>query len=286
MTRLPSFNPGPIVGVQIYKRDVVVRRRGYLHPGNRGVAPKRGSIMMLSKKSRRRLAFVANNTRVVFKTMVTLTYPREFPLNGRQVKAHLNTFLTWARRVWKKPSYLWFLEFQKRGAPHIHILIDALLPAAKGERVTLFDKVAKKWYETVASGDLRHRAAGTRCERIRKPDGAARYCLKYAYKTEQKCVPSEYRDVGRFWGCSRDVKPKEPKMVSMDEGSVRGVLVDWAYCPDNDTLVYQTLFGCAERFRQYSGIKILADLTKPIPDGILVLSTSGHNKVTTSIPRR
>lgn len=43
-------------------------------------------------------------------------------------------------------------------------------------------------------------------EQIREPDGAARYALKYALKTRQKTVPSQYRDVGRFWGCSRSVR--------------------------------------------------------------------------------
>lgn len=233
---------------------------------------------MLSKKSRKRLAFVANNTTVVFRTMLTLTYPKEYPTDGKTVKAHLNTFLTWCRRYFISPSYLWFLEFQKRGAPHIHILLDYPLPRDPDKRVVLFYTVARKWYETVGSGDVSHRAAGTRCERIRKPDGAARYCLKYAYKTEQKCVPEQYRNVGRFWGCSRDVTPKEPLIIPMDEGSVRGVLVDWEYCPDENTLVYQTLFGCADRFRSYSGIRAWAQLTDPSLRDILLLSNSDRKQ--------
>jgi hypothetical protein len=42
-------------------------------------------------------------------------------------------------------------------------------------------------------------------ENIRLEDGAKRYALKYALKTRQKEVPVDYSDVGRFWGCSRDV---------------------------------------------------------------------------------
>lgn len=217
---------------------------------------------MLSKKSRQRLAFVANNTHVRFRSMITLTYPREFPSDGRSVKKHLNAFLVWCRRRFASPSYLWFLEFQKRGAPHIHILLDSPLPQSEAGRRLLFGEVSQQWYNTVGSGDPKHLRAGTRCERIRKPDGAARYCLKYAYKTEQKCVPSDYRDVGRFWGCSRDTRPSTPRIIPIDEGSVRGILADWEYCPDADTLVYQTLFGCADRFRSYSGIRVWADLTK------------------------
>lgn len=279
MANLPPFDPGPIVGIRIYAKDVVVVRQGRLHPGNHGTAPKRGAITMLSKKSRQRLAFVANNTSVTFRTMVTLTYPREYPTDGKTIKKHLNAFLVWARRRFAKPSYLWFLEFQKRGAPHVHILLDYPLPQAEAGRRLLFGEVSAQWYKVVGSGDKRHLLAGTRCERIRKPDGAARYCLKYAYKTEQKCVPDGYRDIGRFWGCSRDVQPSVPRVIPIDEGTVRAVLADWDYCPDEDTLVYQTLFGCADRFRSYSGIRVWADLTKTSIDGMLVHSTSGHNEM-------
>lgn len=233
---------------------------------------------MLSKKSRQRLAFVANNTRIVFRSMITLTYPKEYPTDGKSVKAHLNAFLVWARRRFVSPSYLWFLEFQKRGAPHIHILLDYPMPQDDVQRFNLFQSVSKKWYETVDSGDLLHLMAGTRCERIRKPDGAARYCLKYAYKTKQKCVPVGFRDVGRFWGCSRDVPPEVARVWPIDELSVRSVLSDWEFCPSEDTLVYQTLFGCADRFRQYAGIRVYADLTKTEIDVMLVPSTSDGNQ--------
>lgn len=215
---------------------------------------------MLSKKSRQRLAFVANNTRVVFRTMVTLTYPKEYPCDGTLVKKHLDSFLKWCKRRFGAPSYLWFLEFQKRGAPHIHLLLDAPMPQTEMERRLLFGEVSQAWYRIVKSGDELHLRAGTRVERIRKPDGAARYCLKYAYKTEQKCVPEQYRNVGRFWGCSRDVAPDKPRIIPMDEDVVRSILADWAYCPDEKTLVYQTLFGCAERFKAYSGVRVYADL--------------------------
>lgn len=43
---------------------------------------------------------------------------------------------------------------------------------------------------------------------IRKSDGAIRYLRKYAGKQSQKQVPPQYRNVGRFWGTSRDVPRK------------------------------------------------------------------------------
>lgn len=274
MPHMPKFDPGPVIGIKIYRRDVVVVRRGVMHPGRHGEPTQRGSITMLSKKSRQRLAFVANNTRIVFRTMMTLTYPKEYTTDGKEVKKHLHAFLVWVRRRFASPSYLWFLEFQQRGAPHLHLLMDTPLPQDKARRLEVYADVAEKWYNTVDSGDFKHLQAGTRVERIRKPDGAARYCLKYAYKTRQKCVPEAYRSVGRFWGCSRDVTPKDARIWPMDELSVRSVLVDWEYCPSPDVLVYQTLYGCADKFRNYAGIRVYADLTNINIDAMLVPSTS------------
>lgn len=261
MTRTPFFDPGPVIGVRIYRSDVVVVREGIQANGHPDTNSKRKEITMFSKASRKRLAFIVNNTRVHFSSMITLTYPLDFPSDGQTVKKHLNTFLIWAIRRFKSPSYVWFLEFQKRGAPHVHILLCSPLPVIEEQRKKLFADVSERWYAIVGSNDPKHLAAGTRCERIRKPDGAARYALKYCYKMEQKCVPQAYRNVGRFWGTSRDVPPSEPRLIPMDEPSIRAVLADWDYCPDKDTLVYQTLFGCADRFNQYSGIRVFLTLT-------------------------
>ena len=50
-------------------------------------------------------------------------------------------------------------------------------------------------------------------ELIRSQDGAARYALKYATKPHQKKVPEDFQDVGRFWGCSRDISRSAREIV-------------------------------------------------------------------------
>jgi len=258
----------PIKGVKVYRQDVVViREAGYGSPD----PPTRGEILEFSKKSRKRLAFVACNTDVVFKTMITLTYPAEFPSDGKTVKNNLRAFLEWLTRdLGARPSYLWFLEFQKRGAPHFHLLIDWELPVIWREETVNIDghtitrkrpsqdhrdqvkwfrhRVSATWYRIVGSGDYKHLQAGTRTERIRKPDGAKRYATKYAYKMRQKAVPPEYRNVGRFWGCSKDVLPVPRQEHRCTEDDVRGTLEGWQYAPKADRPVYQVLYGVADRF--------------------------------------
>lgn len=236
---------GTVVAVQVYRNDVVVVRNGR---GPDVVDAPRGEIAYFSRKSRQRLAFVAANTDVVFKTMITLTYPREYPSDGRSVKRHFNAFLTWLRRECGKPSYLWFLEFQRRGAPHIHLLVDWPLPLRRKPKSQFRFRVSATWYRLVASGDPRHLAAGTRSERIRLPDGAARYAVKYAHKMEQKTVPKGYRNIGRFWGCSRDVRPVLRSQYRCTEDDIRGVLENWPYAPADDRTLYRVLYGVSDRF--------------------------------------
>jgi hypothetical protein len=239
---------GPIVGVDIYRTDVVVRRRGFSKDAPEGT---RGKVTEFSAKSRKRLAFVASNTAVRFRTMVTLTYPGEWSTDGRRVKKDLRRFLSFMQRISCRCSYLWFLEFQARGAPHIHILTDYPLP---GKRVAIKSyrlHIARRWYEIVGSGDSRHLRAGTRVERLRVKDGGARYAVKYAYKMKQKLVPEGYQECGRFWGHTRDVAPKPRRSVRCTEDDVRGVLEGWEYKPGEETPVWRVLYNQAPHFQEY-----------------------------------
>jgi len=244
---------GEVVGVSIYRTDVLVHRGG--------TAPDvhdrtRGEIKEFSAKSRARLAFVASNTEVEFRTMITLTYPGDFPSDGRKVKSDLNKFLQWVTKDQGRCSVLWFLEFQQRGAPHVHCLYSFGIPRNADERRGLRFRVSAAWYRIVGSGDVRHLQAGTRTERIRKRDGARHYAVKYAAKMHQKEVPASYRNVGRFWGCSRDVPPAEQPIIRCTDDDVRGVLHGWQFEPSSERPIFRVLFNQADRFRD-------RDLDKP-----------------------
>lgn len=175
---------------RVMPRDIVVRRPAL--PCRAKGGGRRGRITRLTPASRRRMLLAARNAGK-WRVMLTLTYPGEFPSSGRTVKRHLNAFLVWLRRRGVR-RYFWWLEFQERGAPHIHVLLDG--PVGK-------DAVARVWYRVVGSGDERHLKAGTRIEWLRSSDAAIGYVCVYANKVVQKHVPEHFQDVGRFWGCSR-----------------------------------------------------------------------------------
>jgi hypothetical protein len=74
--------------------------------------------------------------------------------------------------------------------------------------------VSQAWFSIVGSGDEKHLAwhqgklSGRPClEWFRVPHAASAYATKYATKQEQKDVPQEYQNVGRFWGCWGKSRP-------------------------------------------------------------------------------
>lgn len=90
----------------------------------------------------------------------------------------------------------WYLEFQKRGAPHFHGIIDKEIDKKE---------LKKMWYEIVNSNYPWHLIKGAHIEPIRSLEGYAHYLTDYLTKEQQKIVPFEFRNVGRFWGYSRSL---------------------------------------------------------------------------------
>lgn len=239
---------GQIVGVELYKSDVVVKRQGLSNNPPAGI---RGKVTEFTKASRGRLAFVASNTSVTFRTMITLTYPKEYPTDGEHVKRHLRRFLTWLQRETGGCAYLWWLEFQKRGAPHLHILTDWPLPRKHEPKRSRRHQIATRWYKIADTGDPLHLGAGTSTETLRSPEGGARYAVKYAQKMAQKIVPPEYQNCGRFWGHTRDVKPIPKQTLRCTEDDVRGALEGWKYEMPETCPVWRVLYNQAEWFEKY-----------------------------------
>jgi len=190
--------------VVVLKEDVLVRR--HVAGRRRFGGGKRGKITRLTKAARRRLLIDARNiTGIVAEA--TLTYPGEFPTDGRKVKRDCAAM----RHVLGRRGIggMWFLEFQVRGAPHFHVFLSGGVDK---------ESLAAAWYRIVGSGDVRHLRAGIRIARIRKAHALAMYAAKYAGKFLQKDVPAEYSEVGRFWGRFGGV---EIESVVVAEGSFR-----------------------------------------------------------------
>jgi len=203
------------VNVEVYVRDVIVKRENSVKlPASGG--GKRGKVESFSRASSRRLKWYVRNLpelQTVGRTsFACLTYPAEFPTDGRVVKGDLHRL----RRelVRRGVGGVWALEFQKRGAPHLHLLLSEFV-----------DKtwLSETWFRIVGSGDAKHLRAGTRIEAMRVAHGVVAYIAGYVSKHDQKSVPEAYEGVGRFWG-HFGVKLVPRKVITGNVGSTAGIV--------------------------------------------------------------
>lgn len=147
--------------------------------------------------------------------MLTLTWPAnwlELAPNSSAATRQLRVFRQrLLRATGQPPLVIWKREFQRRGAPHYHLLLP-LPPSIGSESIQQW--VSRSWYETVGSDDPRHLVAGTGIDwteglRMIDPGRIARYFTGHAapngrsskeYQNEAPQAWIDARDVGRFWG--------------------------------------------------------------------------------------
>ncbi len=154
--------------------------------------------------------------------MVTLTYPDDWecvPPDGASVKRHMVLWRRRFQREWGEPArHIWKLEFQRRGAPHIHLWMAP--PQIPGRSGRLFwEWLSQEWADIVAHPNpeqrARHLLAGTAVDvlnglRACDPKRLAIYFTKHSSPNRQgdteyqHIVPDAWRKPGhgqgRFWG--------------------------------------------------------------------------------------
>lgn len=149
--------------------------------------------------------------------MVTLTLPGAWEVvapTGAAFKALVRAFQErWFRATGERLAGVWKLEFQRRGAPHLHILC---APPARVGQLPFREWLSAVWADVVAHPDLvermKHEQAGTGVDyneglRAKDPKRVAVYFLKHnnaGGKEYQHVVPELWRapgaGPGRFWG--------------------------------------------------------------------------------------
>ncbi len=171
---------------------------------------RRGAISDFSRQSRRRLqtlfcsvprtGYVPSNL-----LFVTLTYHHNWGNSSKDWKSDLDAFRKRLYRKYGEFPAIWRLEFQKRGAPHFHLLMfppAGLLPAISSEPQEcefMFD-VIRFWNALVAPGDMQHALHGISMQQAFSWRGAMYYLSKYASKVEEVLAPVG-TPPGRVWGC-------------------------------------------------------------------------------------
>lgn len=154
--------------------------------------------------------------------MVTFTYPGDWEIvapDGASVKRHMVLWRKRFEREYGEPvRCIWKLEFQRRGAPHIHLwMAPPMTPGRSGRAFAQW--LSETWAQVVDHPDAeqkaRHRLAGTAIDvrnglKACDPKRLAIYFTKHSSpnlggdKEYQHIVPELWRrpgrGPGRFWG--------------------------------------------------------------------------------------
>lgn len=227
-----------INGAYFYKQGSIRVSRKSI-PGAIFPSSSRGVVRKMSSKSRQRLALVAMETARLYKSMLTLTYPTEIRVSGSETKKHLSCILRKLGRYAPFFKVLWFMEFTKKGQVHYHILSNieatninrSLIALEWSDIITRDQEVADRVFYVHSRKEA--------MQSIRTTNGAARYALKYALKTDCKKFPDWFNGSGRFWGANRAVLEEmgKPEFIKMDEEGLRRVMAAYGVSLDNIPLI-------------------------------------------------
>jgi len=170
---------------------------------------KRNRIERFTRTSRRALWKLLTRFRYSLMksgSFVTLTYHNNYPEEPSEYKTHLHRFLDDVKRVYPEILYIWKLEFQKRGAPHFHIMF--FFPKhSENEFDSYFNLIINKIWSKYRGCQCIHCAAhSVLIEPILSYKKTCRYVSKYIAK-EDAPPPLDYP--GRYYGRSSNF-PLQP----------------------------------------------------------------------------
>jgi len=187
--------------IHLYNKDVVIKR--FTTQSKKSGGGLRSEIFEFSEESRNRLLSVCRNSGHQIKSQICLTYHKAKREDGLSVKTDLNIFLTRLRKYYPDIRYIWALEFQASGVPHFH-LFTSLEPSYHNRHF-----LAHLWNVTICDTYKNFLFTSHEKNFFSWDMKSGKYLSKaYISKSVQKDVPEKFHNVGRFWGCSRNMVPR------------------------------------------------------------------------------
>lgn len=211
---------------------------------------KKGEIIGFSKRSRCELFKLLHS--ITFKTMtfVTLTYPMKYPGDSKEYKANLKEWRRRLERIYGNMKAVWRLEFQKRGAPHFHIMyFDVPFLDIK--------KISAIWYDIVGSRDEKHLKCGVDLKKVVNSSEQriiASYMSKYVAKMPDGSENGADNKCGRWWG-KWNIEAESKRGIELENWEVQFIVdslgdngrsnISWANVGNaNFTLFGDSLGSC------------------------------------------
>lgn len=212
--------------MEISHHSMILKKTMYLPPVNKS-HNERSNIVEYSMKSRKRffealLTMDWGNIPQDTIRELTLTYPAIYPKDGKILKRHLDAYAKRLKKFGKKYggiAFPWKMEFQRRGAPHFHLILisgtSIPLEELRSWALKSWNNLVSKWIleqdgfsESEKNEAIeKHKKAGIEADIVRKnAKGLVCYVAWYIGKNKGKAkeyqheVPTEYENVGRWWG--------------------------------------------------------------------------------------
>lgn len=211
--------------VQEWPRGVKIKVRS--PKGEKTRPAKRGRVSEFSPDAARRLGWAYSQG--PWRGMLTLTYPGGEPVTYEEFACHRHRILLHLKA--RGIRYLWVLEWQRRGVPHLHIWVDRDMETetvttetvrqklsdrirqTEFVRQKMTDKKCPQWKDAICQW-LRIIGANDNEKAVKvglhpmswcawEVRVGNNYAAKYANKREQKGLPTGIEHFGRWWGVSR-----------------------------------------------------------------------------------
>jgi len=249
--------------IQVYPRLLKTHIPAEPHPLYFHPTPVRGPIRSFSARSRsrmlQRLAMI-DYTALGPAQWVTLTYHESYPVSHDLVQRDIDTWLKAIERLQPDMRYIRRLDWQRRGAPHHHLII--WFPDYYHAKWLAEARIqmAAEWHRIAAPHSIHHARHGARIKEVNSLRGLVSYVSKYAAKVDQ---PGDHAYEGRRWAASRRLpcKPQIEASVSLTEmHELRRLCRRWLRSQHRRSRPFPTLFHGGVGFHLYIAGTIGADL--------------------------
>lgn len=186
--------------IGIEKQGQVLRVVNLTPIYTKSAAPtKRGNVTEFSRKSRRRMIDLMNRLDLEGRRATFLTLTFHYTHSPEKTKAAFKRFLAYLDYHYPNTSGLWRLEFQKRGAPHYHLILFDLPYWQQQD-------IRRVWMRCTQEDK-----SGVRVNLLRGAKQAMYYVSKYVAKMPDVDCSTLFIDApyqqkegrvwsGRFWG--------------------------------------------------------------------------------------
>lgn len=137
--------------------------------------------------------------------LVTVTYPGVWLQKPEGVAANRRAICKRIMRMGREVSIFWRIEYQKRGAPHFHLLVFGL-----SSPEILRETLPEAWTAVIGTKATHHLARGCDVRASKGWRGVIAYLSKYLAKVADADAPA-VEHAGRWWGIeNRAYLPVEP----------------------------------------------------------------------------